>query len=300
MNSYQKYLSGHKAKSFNNSISVLNAGYNDIEKFQHYPSKTHPSSYYFSWDTGRILSEYQIIYITRGEGIFESESSRILPVKAGSIIILYPNEWHRFKPDINSGWEEYWVGCHGILMDFIKQQAYISQKNPIIKIGKQQSIIMLFKEIVDTVKNEEEGFQLLASGATLHLLGMIQKINKQQTNNNLTASIDKLILQAISLIKDNLNINLRPEEISKGLLISYSLFRRHFKLQTGLSPKQYVLDLLMERAKELLADKSLNINQIALLLGFNNSFHFSKIFKTKVGLSPSEYKKTLSDQAYIT
>lgn len=67
-------------------MHVLNAGCNRICKHVDYPAHGHPAHHYFNWSTGRVLDEYQIIYIPAGNGIFESSNCDQLQVKEGTII----------------------------------------------------------------------------------------------------------------------------------------------------------------------------------------------------------------------
>jgi len=62
-----------------------------------------------------------------------------------------------------------------------------------------------------------------------------------------------------------------------------------FKARTGLSPKQYLTKIRIDKAKELLAGP-LTIDQIASSVGFNDALYFSRQFKKSTGMSPSEYR----------
>jgi hypothetical protein len=92
---------------------VTGAGCSSVPSGDHYPRSVHPDLYQFAWDRGRVLPEYQVLYITRGEGIFESEPSGKCDVKAGNVILLFPGVWHRYRPSPSVGWDEYWVSYNG-------------------------------------------------------------------------------------------------------------------------------------------------------------------------------------------
>mgnify|MGYP000005816468 CR=1 FL=1 len=78
------------------------AGSSTTKPFSEYPSGRHPSGYYFDWDEGRILQEYQVNYITSGSGVFENKYGKY-NVKPGSLLIIHPGEWHRYKPNKKDG-----------------------------------------------------------------------------------------------------------------------------------------------------------------------------------------------------
>ena len=97
-------------------LHVLNTGHNRVVPKQEYPSPAHPGHHYFRWSKGRILQEFQVVYITKGSGYFESAHCALKKIQAGTVFILFPGEWHRFKPDSSTGWDEYWVGFEGSIV----------------------------------------------------------------------------------------------------------------------------------------------------------------------------------------
>jgi transcriptional regulator GlxA family with amidase domain len=65
-----------------------------------------------------------------------------------------------------------------------------------------------------------------------------------------------------------------------------------FKQYTGIAPVQYQLDLKIRRAREMLVSTDLSIKEISYELGFQSIHYFSRIFKNKTGMAPSEIRKT--------
>ena len=77
--------------------------------------------------------------------------------------------------------------------------------------------------------------------------------------------------------------------LAKQLGMSYSNFRRVFKKETGHAPGEYFIEMKINRAKQLLlADKS--IQEVADLLGFDSTYYFSRLFKSRTGSSPSTFR----------
>jgi AraC-like DNA-binding protein len=290
MTNYYKYLPvSAEDKAW--GLHVLNVGYNRIERSQVYPSKTHPFHHYFTWKEGRILNEYQLIYISNGAGFFESKSCRLTKISTGTVIMLYPNEWHRFKPDPAVGWDEYWVGCNGSILNNLLARHFLSKKSPLSYIGLPEKVFALFNEIIEIARHEKTGYQPHISGATLHLLGVIHSLMKQAVVKK--GKYDDAIQQSLEIIRANINANLSFPEIAGNLHLSYSLFRKLFTSYTGLAPHQYFLQLKLEKARLLLSGEAMSIKEIAAQLGFDNPFYFSKLFKSKWGKSPREFRRSL-------
>lgn len=99
-------------------LYVTTIGFSKIDPNQNYPnSEEHPQSHILTWNRGRILHDYYMIFISKGEGIFESASTPPSTVTAGTCFFLFPEIWHRYKPNLKSGWEEFWVGFNGFYPD---------------------------------------------------------------------------------------------------------------------------------------------------------------------------------------
>jgi len=283
-----KYLTINETDT-NWGLTVTTVGFQQIDPQTVYPPAIHPSGYYFKPDKGRVLHEYQLVYVTSGEGKFRSENVRLAKISAGTIFMLFPGEWHSYRPDRNSGWSEYWIGFAGTYIEQLIRAGFFTKTDPIYYIGQQEGIVELFVKIIEHAKHEKIGFQQLISGAATFILGQLFSIKRNAEFSN--KEIENLINSARVLMRENIHNELGPEAIAKSLNIGYSWFRRMFKQYTGLAPAQYQLQLKIQIAKELLMDPNLSIKEIAFRLNFNSHYHFSNIFKEKTGLSPSNFRK---------
>lgn len=271
-------------------LSVLNAGCTRIQPHQQYPYVHHPAHHYFNWESGRILNEYQLIYIAHGGGVFESSSMPVNKIEEGTIIILFPGEWHRFKPYAETGWDEYWVGFKGDVIDNIIKKNFFHPEQALLHVGFEDEIIILLTEIIEHTKGEKTGYQPLISGAVVHLLGYIHSLTRQKifANENL---VEITVNKARVLLRTKIDEDVTMQQIADELQVSYAWFRKMFKRYTGIAPQQYLIQLKIEKAKMLLSFPSKSVKEVAYELNFESYYYFSKLFKEKVGLSPDQYKK---------
>lgn len=271
-------------------MHILNAGYYRSEVAQAYPPVNHPSHHNFKWENGRIFNEFQVLYIANGKGVFESKSRPLSEVHEGTVIFLFPNEWHRYKPDENTGWSEFWVGFDGIFAHHLANSNFISQETALVHIGLQEAVIDLFTKIIELTKTERPGYQPQVSGMLMHLLGEVFSLYKQRELEVENIS-EFVISKARLIIRENINNKIQMEKVAEDLNVSYSWFRKAFKAYTGLAPNQYLIQLKIDKAKTMLQDANLSSKQIAYELGLDSAFYFSKIFKIKTGYSPEAYRR---------
>jgi len=285
---FYKYLTiGEEEKRW--GIYITGAGHILVDKQTEYPLIDDPSHHYFFWSIGRRLSNYQILYISKGGGIFESEITGTRKINAGDIFILFPNIWHRFKPDKKSGWEEYWVEFNGNLIKHYRSEDFLNPEHPIITVGIQENIARNYLFIIHLLQEEKPGFQYIASGNIVQIMGQIFASKKYNPFKG--KAIENKIRQAKLIILENLRQSITQKEIAKNVGMGYSLFRKKFKEYTGISPAQYQIQLRINKAKELLIISSNTIKEIANNIGFDTLDYFCRMFKQKTGVTPSEFRK---------
>jgi len=98
---------------------------------------------------------------------------------------------------------------------------------------------------------------------------------------------------AVEYIEENYASDLNMAVVSNYISMNYSLFSYSFKQYTGSNFVNYLKDIRMKKAKELLARTDMKIIEISQEVGYDNEKHFMKIFKATCGVSPSEYRKNM-------
>lgn len=285
--SFVKYIhAGPLDKEWGLFITV--AGFAQIAPAIVYPPNVHPSGYFFTWEKGRILQEYQINYITEGSGVFETIDSQY-QVVSGSILILRPGVWHRYKPDPNIGWNEHYIGFNGDFCKNLFNEGFFQQGKPVLYVGFQENLLKLFLEVIQLVKDEKTGHQQVCAANTILALSKILSVVRNQEFAGKT--IERTIRKACLYFRENLNTNVNIEQLAGELHVGYSYFRQMFRKYTGISPTQYHLSLRIQKAKDLLISTDQSFKEIAIDLGFESYFYFSRIFKDKIGKSPMEFRK---------
>lgn len=270
-------------------IVVSTVGYQFVRSGDEYPISKHPDGYCFNAQLGRILNEYQLVYITRGNGYFMSASCRKRKITAGTMILLFPGEWHSYWPEKEDGWDEYWVGFKGYHIDRRVENHFFCKEEPIFQIGVSADIVLLYEDILKLAMQEKAGYQQIISSMVLHVLGLVYYKHRNETFS--CGEIVDKINEARILMKENIRGELSSEKIAEQLGVGYSWFRRKFKEYTGISPNKYQLQLKLLRAKELLSETDKNISEIAYELNFENTGQFSTFFKKNEGITPSEFKR---------
>lgn len=263
-------------------------GYQSIPPDSPYPLKDHPSGYFFNADKGRVLREYQLVYITKGRGLFSSDSTQEKQVCKGRLIVLYPGQWHTYTPLRQTGWTEYYIGFEGPIMDAVVRDSFLSSEQQILEIGINEELTSLFARALEVAEADKISAQQYLSGILLHMLGLVLSVSKNKVYE--ISDVDQKIEQAKIIMNENVAGTVDPEELAMRLNISYSWFRRVFKDYTGYAPAKYFQELKLRKAKQLLVGTSQSVKEIAFTLGYQSTEYFFSFFKKRTGLTPLEYR----------
>jgi len=272
-------------------IYCNDAGYAQSLAGTPYPPlpENHPRDYAATVSTGRILMEFQAVYISAGRGWFEGADKIRHRISAGDLILLFPEIRHAYSPDIETGWHEYWIGFAGNHALRLYENGLITPDNPIHHIGLNQDVMADFEQVIQLCRQQPPGFQVLLGALVLQLLA---HIHASEIQSKTTHEDSEYVETARSIMMLHIEDSIEVEDVAAEIGMSYPGLLEVFRDYTGLTPYQYFLQLRIHRAKELLRNLSLSIKEIASRMNFDNQYYFSRLFKKKTGLSPSEWRRT--------
>ena len=152
----------------------------------------------------------------------------------------------------------------------------------------------LLDEIYEEFHQRDESWLLAMKADLLKLLVIVGRAFHAEIKDSPEMQLFNrhcdAITHAIRYIDENFDQPITLEEVSRYALLSQSYFSYMFKTLTGKTYLEYVHELRIKKAMDLLAHSQNKIADICFLSGFNSINHFDRIFKSSVGLSPSQYR----------
>ncbi len=268
---------------------VSTVGFQSIGKGMDYPIEGHPSGYFFNPDKGRVLNEFQFIFISKGEGVFSTAGREDVKVKRGNIIMVFPNQWHSYRPVPEKGWDEYYIGFGGGIINHLISRTPLAGENQILDIGLNEELESLFMRAIEVAQNNRLATRQYLAGIAMHIIGLV--LSTQLNGGDSTDEIGEKIKTAVSVMNRNVNEEIDLVRIASDLNMSYSHFRKEFKKRTGTSPNQYFQELKIKSAKNLMFSTNLPVKEICYRLGYSSPEYFTNQFRKHVGKTPLEYRR---------
>lgn len=151
------------------------------------------------------------------------------------------------------------------------------------------SMVRLMKAEIDT---ECASGAAYAEGLSISLLAyLIGNYSQNMTRASLAHLSKNQLMRIRDYVLANLGKDIRLSELAFLIELSPYQFCRLFKNTVGITPHRYIIFARVEQGKRLLVDKRRSIVEIALLLGFADQSHFTRVFKQIVGSTPSEFRR---------
>ncbi len=251
----------------------------------------YPDAQYHYRERKDGIDQSILIYCTAGKGIVWI-GQKSFSVDADSYIIIPAGKSHLYYSDEFHPWSIYWLHFTGK-----KAQYFYNYGSRVINIdkGKDSRINSRIGIFHDIFRNLERGFgvdtleyvnlclaYLLAS--FIHI-DQFRLVNKAYENDSVNKSINYML--------ENITRNIRLNDLANEVGLSVAHYSRLFFAKTAQSPINYFNQLKMQRACQLLNLSNLSIGEVARETGYQDQFHFSRVFKKIIGVSPREYRKTL-------
>ena len=238
-----------------------------------------------SWGAG-VRSHYLIHYVISGKGVFYCGTNKF-HLKEGQIFVVFPDTIVKYVADESDPWHYIWVNFYGEESKNILQSIDISLKSPVKKVGNGTDLVEVLRRM-PPVRTADISENLKFSGQLYEFMSLLVKDGSRAETKE-----SDYFETATRYIRANYHEQITVESIAGYVGISRKYLYAIFKSALGISPKDYIINYRIEKAKEFLRNESLSVGSIAYSVGYDDSLNFSKMFKSKTGMSPREYRNAL-------
>ncbi|KLE15838.1 AraC family transcriptional regulator [Clostridium sp. C8] len=241
----------------------------------------------------------ELSFVTSGSVDYLIEGEEYT-LKKGQVLISNPGIYHKELFNSNTNCRELHLGLTNINIfnnckkDFID----IGDKNVLTLNTYKDEILKTCQDIVDEQKNHKQTSPFMLKSLVMKVLVLLHReINEEIPNLNsqefsFKSREKKVLVESITkYLNENYTEDISLYTLSKNMYLSPVYISKIFKELMGDSPINYLIQIRLIKAKNLLEDSKLSIKTIAKMVGYNDPYYFSKLYKKYYGISPNKARK---------
>ncbi|WP_211749395.1 AraC family transcriptional regulator [Paenibacillus sp. Marseille-Q4541] len=250
---------------------------------------------------GPSVHEYYLVHtVLDGKGVFQSGGVSY-PCEKGDTFFIFPGVLFSYEADSTCPWHYTWVALKGDAVSSYLRRIGISEERPVLHTKEPSAAHELYRRIRTSFgQTAYPAMESLEASGWMRLLfhhfGLANLDSVPIPQSEHPVMIDRQVEHAIRWISLQYPQQISIHHMASTLGYHRAHLSKSFKIKTGLSPKQYLMKVRLEKAKELLSD-NLTIDQISSSVGFNDALYFSKQFRKEYRMSPTEYRNEIAKKS---
>lgn len=237
--------------------------------------------YEMSEDSLSLKDMFCFVRTVEGEGRLETTDGTKISLPKNSYIIIQRNKIKEYR-STHKVWKYFWV-------DFICHSPMKIKTDKIFTTDFNERENELFNEFLDIGREFPNELDYINSVFRHYFYNLIMKHIEKPASSSRSVKLSEIC----TYIQQKLYSRLTVTEIANFFNVSSRRIHQIFNDSLHISPKQYISDLKIEKAKQILEKTSMPIIEIAETLGYYSAYHFSSAFQQKTGCSPSAYRRKL-------
>jgi len=230
-------------------------------------------------------ADFQLLYVAKGKGTFNINGQQQV-VKEGTIVIYLPGESQDYGYCLQDSPIVYWLHFSGFnALNLLKENNLTN--GGLFFVGVNTTLPLVFDKIIKELQLAQVNYFQMCNLFIKELFTLCSRYLIEAASS--TYKHNDILEAAINYFNENSNTAINIKDYANSCNISCCWFIRSFKNYTGTTPTQYITNIRINKAKNLLNSGSFTVSEVSNLVGYDNPLYFSRIFKKNVGVAPKEY-----------
>lgn len=237
----------------------------------------------------------EINFVRKGSCILHLNNNESITFSENEMMIIYSGLEHKFEAGVKGTtlmqlefmpeiFEQFNLSSATEFKDLAPLNIF-SKENKLIKIVDNVRMMRSVQRIVNELKDQKEFYKHLV---VMYYAELLILIYRHMSETYLPLCSNTILKNAIGFIRENFNEEIAISDVAKHVGIGERYLRKLFATHLNLSPLSYLNQIRINRSIELLKHTDLSIKEIAFTTGFQSPQYFSRIFKSVMGISPSQ------------
>ena len=230
----------------------------------------------------------ELTYVDKGTMHSVADGKDVL-LEQGNMVIYGANQWHMQYADVD-------VAPRYVTISFALEGGDLT---PLLnrKINPPQAALTLLQQMLrDQERMDAHATDMIVAQLTQLLLTILRQHNEPEPNlkaSNSMNSKNEIIRRAQQYISTHIREKLSVPHVAQMVDVSPSYLTALFHQNLQISPGEYIRRIKIQESKQMIREGNLNFTEIAAALNYSTVHHFSRQFKEKFGITPTEYAKSV-------
>ncbi len=232
-------------------------------------------------EKGRV--DYHILYIAEGECVCLYDDAETVMTK-GNFVLYPPSVKQMYSFPAGKYAKRFWIHFSGYGVKDILNK--LGLRGGVYRTFIENDVEACFEKTIYDHSVGTNKSQVAAEGELIRLLSLLSKEDGERT----AVAYSDTVMKMMKYIHSNWQKPIAVADVAKKICLSESRTAHLFKDAVGKGIHQYVINLRISTAKELLLSTDMSVSEIGEMVGFHDALYFSRAFKSEVGVSPREYR----------
>ncbi|QHT65511.1 AraC family transcriptional regulator [Rhodocytophaga rosea] len=247
----------------------------------------YPKARFHTRERRKGSGQHVLIYCVQGEGWYQVQDQKYT-VKPNQLFILPAHLSHKYGTKNQNPWTIYWLHFTGSQASSFLQYLYRNDKYAPLTVVPTEERFRMFEDIYAHLNMSFNLDNVIYANNCLYhfLVSFRDSVYKHA----ITEEQGDVVQQSIEFMKGHLDQKFTLQQLAEQAGLSASHYSAIFRQKTQNSPVNFFMFLKVQRSCQLLENTNLRVKEIAHQIGFDDPYHFSRVFSQFIGLSPQQFR----------
>lgn len=243
----------------------------------------------------RMLNYYSIHIVKEGHLWFRTGQEEY-ELQRGDLFCMIPGTIYEYGiSNVVKPLRLQWLAIDGTKVNNLFDQLLHNSTNQAVHRDVSQRIPYLFEQVFTHLKQKNVRNELKIFSVLFDAFSELMQQNERSETKNIDLHQPLWLEKSISFMSMHYKEDLSVKQVAEWLGMSRTHFSQYFTKHKSISPSRYIESLRIHEAKNLLQEQHLSITEIALSVGFQDLYSFSRAFKRRTGMTPTKYRLRYHD-----
>lgn len=249
----------------------------------------------------RTIDDYELVYFPAGNGTVYEAQGRKYPLDAPCVVVTRPWEPHHYTFDSELPTRHLFIHFDPADERLLERYTLLGRTVVCSAPLRRESLVpQLMTQLMYCFHTRPARWRQLAE---MMLLSILEELESGLTEPSIGGGAEEALLPpqvsaAMSYMEAHLTEKLEIDRLARHVGWSHEHFSRTFQQHVGCSPKEWMTKRRIEHAAQLLLQRPDSVKEIARESGFGDEYYFHRLFRRRMGMTATEYRKKYGDPRF--